>query len=382
MQSARFDNFPPGRTLDMAIRKTLTSEMKLYHDLRDQKLAQEVQVNDARSSSRWLSSALDVARVVLDSSADVASILSSFVANLTSVISIHGSDQIFLDLKQSLPSTDPAKRSWESVTEIVGNLLVQIESLKSVTSSHIECMNTELEAHKGIEQQSKISLDGLTQSMGALTYSINQKRTILHPIRRVPTEILKQIFELATLDERSTLWGKLVSRTTIHMVKNDVYGTIPRIPTILSSTCRRWRTIALNMELLWSFLRVPTLEEYVFTVAPSVWRAVIVGRSTFQQAKSCIGTSKCEVVVGLTTDWSMVTDHLRSIPKSQISILNIISSPAGLDFTQIPTAKVLRIFGRDDFGIWDTVVHPPSYTLPTSVLASMHFQSSVRQYSQ
>ena len=369
MTSALSDNLPPGKTLETAFRTALAEEEKIYHILNEQKLAQTNQLNDTRSSINWLSSALDATQVILDSSADVVSALSSFVDNLSSAISIHGTDQIFGDLKQSLPSTDAAKRTWESVADIVDNLLVQIESLKSTTSSHTKCMGIELDAHKSIDEQTQISLDSFTQSIDALIHSMDHKRSILHPIRRLPTEILERIFELATLDERLTLQRNLVNIPIIYVGKDAVSSTIPRIPTILASTCRRWRTIALNMALLWSFLRVPRSARYMYTFHPFVQRTCVVGRSTFQLAKSCNGASKCEVVVSLTTNTNMPIEHLRSIPSSQISTLNILMPPNRPDLSQIPTVMVLRIFGTDN-SYSRKMVRLPSYFLPPSILAN------------
>ena len=311
MTSALCDNFPPGKTLETATRKALAEEEGLYHILNDRKLARNSELDDTRSSIDWLGSARGAAQVVLDSSADVVSVLSSFVDNLSSVISIHESDQIVGDLKQSLPSIDAAKGSWESVADVVENLLVQIESLKSATLSHAEYMATELVTHEAIEQQTQIALDSLAQSIDALTHSMDDKRRIFHPIRRVPTEILEQIFEVATFDERLTLQRVLGWRETSYSKVMNAYHTIPRIPTILASTCRRWRTIALNMARLWSFLCVPTS---VNCTSKHSSRTFVVGLSTFQQAKSCIGDSECELVVGATTNWRMVIEHLRSIP--------------------------------------------------------------------
>ena len=369
MTSAPSDNLPPGKTLETAIRTALAEEEKIYHILNEQKLAQKNQLNDARSSINWLSSALDATQVVLDSSADVVSALSSFVDNLSSVISIHGNDQIFGDLKQSLPCTDAAKRTWESVTDIVDNLLVHIERLKSTTLSHTKCMGIELDAHKSIEEQTQISLDGFMQSTDALTHSIDHKRSMLHPIRCLPTETLRRIFELATLDERLTLRRNLVITHISYPDKDGASSTIPRIPTILASTCRRWRTIALDMPQLWRFLRVPTLEEYTNTLFPQQRRKCLVGLSTFRLAKSCIGASQCEMVVSLTTDSGMAIEHLRSIPSSQISTLNIVNPPAGMNLSDFPTVMVLRIFGRDNSGPGTTLTLP-SYFLPPFVLAN------------
>ena len=367
MTSALSHNFPLGKTLETANLTARAEEEKLWHILNDNKLARKRKLDDTRSSINWLSSARGAAQVVLNSSADAISVLSSFVHNLSSVISIHESDRIFGDLEQSLPSVDAAKRSWASVAVVVENLLVQIESLKSATLSHAECMERELGAHESIEEQSQILVDNLTQRIDALTHSITQRRTIPHPIRRVPTEILEQIFELATLDERLTLQRNLVITHTFDPDKDGVYSTTPRVPTILASTCRRWRTIALDMPLLWSFLRAPTIELYTHTVTHSVQRRkCIVGRSTFQVAKSRIGASKCEVVVNLT---SMAIDHLRSIPSSRIATLNIVMRCGRPDLSQIPTVMVLRIFGKA-YSAPGAMVTLPPYFLPPSVLAN------------
>ena len=364
MTSALSDNFPPGETLETATRTALAEEEELYQNLNDRKLARKRKLNHTRSSIAWLGSARGAARVVFDSSADVISVLRSFVDNLSSVISTHESDQISGDLKQSLPSIDAAKQSWELVADVIENLLVQIESLKSATLCHSGCMARELGAHKSVEQQSQKFVDSLTQRIDALTHSITQKRTILHPIRRVPTEILEQIFESATLDERLTLRGNLCWKSTSDKELSGCHS-IPRIPTILASTCRRWRMIALNMAWLWSFLCVPTSVNCTSTGSR---RTFVVGLSTFQQAKSCIGASECELVVGPTIDWGMVTEHLRSIPASQISTMNIVSPPDWLDFSQFPTTSILRIF-RGHYRSIESSVRQPSVSLPTSLLA-------------
>ena len=366
MTSALSDNLPPGKTVETAIRTALAEEEKIYHILNDQKLAQKNQLNDTRSSIDWLSSARLATEAVLDSSADVVEALNSFIVNLSSAISIHESDQLHGDLRQSLPSTDAAKRTWGSLVEIVDSLLMGIERLKPTTSSHTKCMGIELDAHKTIEGQTVTSLDIVTKSTDALSLSMDHKRSILHPIRRLPTEILERIFELATLDERLTLRRDLVIIHRFYLDKNDFSSTIPCIPTVLASTCRRWRTIALGMPRLWSFLRVPTLESYRHTLA---WRTCVVGLSTFQMAKSCIGASKCEMVLSLLTESGMEIDHLHSIPSSQISTLNIVMPLDGTNLSEIPTVTVLRIYGQDCTDAGEPV-RLPFYYFPPSVLAN------------
>jgi hypothetical protein len=364
MTSAPSDNLPPEIILESELRTTLAEEEKLYHDLNAQKLARESQWKDTRSSTDWLNSTLDITRVVLDSSNDVISVVSSFVGHLSSVVSIHGSECTFRDLKGSLPSTGPAKQSWESVAGTINTLLNQIEELKSATSSHIKCMDAELETSNTMAHQTQMSLVTLTKRIDELSHSMHHKRSILHPIRRVPTEILEHIFEQASWEERSAL--RAVRAQTIHLSRNDIYSTIPRIPTILASTCRRWRSIALNMTRLWNFLRVPTLETYFYL--PGRISTCVAGLSPFRQAMLHIGASECEVVVG-PSDWNMINEYLHSIPRSQISVMNVISPPEGLDFSQVPTARVLRILKRGINHLMGAIQPPHSCILPASVLA-------------
>jgi hypothetical protein len=373
MTSSISDNFPPGKTLETALRTALAQEEQLYRRLGGQKLARESQLRDARSSVHWLTSALDVTRVMLDSSAEVVSVLGSFANNLSSVMSMHGSNRVFGNLQQSLTSMDTARRSWVSVADIINNLLVQIEVLESATSSHIIFMDAELEAHKMIVQQSHMSLDTLKQSADKLSHSMSHKRCILYPIRRIPAEILEQIFELAALEERSVLRGRFVHAQPSHAFRNGPLCTVPRVPTILASTCRRWRAIALDMPRLWNFLCVPTVAKYKSSPYSTSTRSYVVGRSAFRLAVPRIGNSECEVVVGPTDDWGAVEVHLFSIPESQISIMNIIAPPDRMDFSHIPTARVFRIIRKDSLPPFilfqGQALSPRPYILPTFVLA-------------
>jgi len=368
MTSTPPDHISLEKVLETELHTTLAEEEKLYHNLNDQKLAQENQLKDARSSADWLSNALDVTRVVLNSTADVVSVVSSFVDNLSSVMSIHKSDCTLGSLKVSLPSSGPAKQSWESVAETMNTLLNQVENLKMATSSHIKCMDVELETHNMIAQQSQESLVTLTKHIDTLSHSMDHKRSILHPICRMPTEILEHIFQQAAWEERSAL--RVVRDQIIHLSKSALYLTIPRIPTILASTCRHWRIIALNMTQLWNFLRIPTLEMYYHPPGLDSTRSCVVGRSLFRRALLRIGASKCEVVIGPTNNWNLVIGHLHAVPKSQISAMNIISPPYWYDFSQLPTVRVLRIIRRGAPTSWDLPQPPPSYILPASALAS------------
>ena len=148
--------------------------------------------------------------------------------------------------------------------------------------------------------------------------------------------------------------------------RGAIYLTIPRAPTVLASTCRRWRIIALNLPRLWNFLRVPTVETYR---AGNTVRSCIAGLSTFRQAIRHVGNAECEIVLGHTGDWDMLNDHLRCIPRSQITIVNIVSPSHWLDFSQVLTARVFRLFNKTLLTRGTGAVPFLPYILPVSALA-------------
>jgi len=366
MASAPSDNLPPEKILEPEPSMTRAEEEKLFYTPNDQKLARENQLKDARLAADWLGSALGVTRVVRDSSADVVSVLSSFVDDLSSAISIHGSDCIVGDLEQPLPSSGPAKQSWESVAEIINTLMYQTEHLNSATDPHIKCLDVELEAQNMIVQQGHMALVTLTKSIDGLSHSMNRRLSILHPIYRMPAEILELIFEQATLEERAAVRAFRCNEDYLSL--DDVYSTIPRIPTILASPCRHWRTIAFHMTRLWNFLRIPTFDTYYHPPGRFATRSCLAGIPPFRQALSHLGASECEVVVVPTTNWTVAIKYLHFIPRSQISVLTIMMLDSRA-LSQIPPARILRVYGKFTPSRWAPSLFP-LYTVPASVLAN------------
>ena len=78
--------------------------------------------------------------------------------------------------------------------------------------------------------------------IGQATRFIQQHRGIISPLRRLPFEILQEIFVWATL----------------HVRPHNRYRTVSELPWRLSQVCRHWRASALSMSSLWSY--IPTLQ--------------------------------------------------------------------------------------------------------------------------
>ncbi|KAK0185314.1 hypothetical protein F5146DRAFT_886331, partial [Armillaria mellea] len=78
-------------------------------------------------------------------------------------------------------------------------------------------------------------LDGLLEEEVHIQDTIDSCKTILHPVRDLPEDIIREFF-VASLDadeeQKDSLNGKFA-------------------PLVLSQVCREWRTIALSTCRLW-----------------------------------------------------------------------------------------------------------------------------------
>jgi len=73
-----------------------------------------------------------------------------------------------------------------------------------------------------------------------------QQNGVLHPLRRLPEEILLQIFERCA-DEEAQEWFEC----------NWDFAPNPKSPTRMAGVCRRWRSIALGCPRLWRRVLAP-----------------------------------------------------------------------------------------------------------------------------
>ena len=79
-----------------------------------------------------------------------------------------------------------------------------------------------------------------------------KKRGILHPIRRLPVEILLHIFEDCVNDEINEC----------HRNPPSIFGVVPTMALRLASVCSRWHDIMLETPYLWRHLREPAWDSW------------------------------------------------------------------------------------------------------------------------
>lgn len=127
-------------------------------------------------------------------------------------------------------------------------------------SSYVTCSSTEahvttskiseLQAHVSrLEEEAKkleASLDANRSECERLANVLDEHRSVLAPIKKVPVEILSKIF-----------------------LSGDFGGFVKlEAPHLLTLVCRRWRDVAISMPALWSSLdlidRIPPLNWFCY----------------------------------------------------------------------------------------------------------------------
>ncbi|KAJ7911830.1 hypothetical protein B0H13DRAFT_1526697, partial [Mycena leptocephala] len=99
-----------------------------------------------------------------------------------------------------------------------------------------------LSAHDDKISQLRAQLERLEQEHTSLATDLSRNTAILSPMRRMPPEILSEIFMLTLPSDRAVLeHGRINMRDS---------------PWVLTHICGRWRIVALASSSLWSFIGI------------------------------------------------------------------------------------------------------------------------------
>ncbi|KAK0243631.1 hypothetical protein EDD85DRAFT_167229 [Armillaria nabsnona] len=94
--------------------------------------------------------------------------------------------------------------------------------------------------------RTRTALEDLIRERERVDAHLQDTRTLLHPIRRLPEDILRQIFT-ACVDPESIIYTENVG---------DCLDVLKRSQWVLSHVSRRWRRVALNTARLWSSIEL------------------------------------------------------------------------------------------------------------------------------
>jgi hypothetical protein len=204
----------------------------------------------------------------------------SFIDRLTTELTARESD--IATLSECLPSTSTFIRGWETVKNAAIALQeALVEQLASI-DQHATAFEEELETTKELSGHISHSIEVSSPAMNELRKNIvARSKGLLHPIRRLPVEILQHIFE-ECVDAEAAEWFVDPTRPP----------ALLKSATRIAGTCRSWRTVAQQTPRMWNRLRAP-----IQKIWGRGFKSRTLGREAFCGSLRLCGSIPLEVTI-------------------------------------------------------------------------------------
>jgi len=149
-------------------------------------------------------------------------------------------------LSSLLSSSAPFVQQWKLVKDALATLLSVLKRPLKHVETYLVSLVEELHSTETLREQMSDAVATLSTMINAGVQSIKSKREgILHPLRRLPPEILLQIFHECVAEEVEVLRNQLPSPGAIQS------------PMRLAGVCARWHRIVMHNPRFWSYTCLP-----------------------------------------------------------------------------------------------------------------------------
>ena len=378
-------NRVPGETEARALKALLRHDISLQLQLEEQQLHRQGQAESADRSAASLRECGTRAELVQAIYREMVEVTNKLIAAIELATEAH--DQA-ANMMENLSSIPRARNAFSTMSDALKTILIDSEPPIVAIKSHTHLIDVECKAFELIGVSAKQSLSLIDLSLDAITTGIEEKKGLLHPIRRVPSEVLENIFIEFVEEERDRL------RRDFSENFKPMERTMHFAPFFLSAVCHRWRCISVSLPRLWTYLRIPTVQTLWSTriggSKPRNLGVKLLGRELFEQSLARSKWMGVEATLYPSDDMATSLAFMLNIPPStRLDMLNV------LRFSVIPvlwcTPSHLRIvqpnepqFGPNIQGTelscatrginrltcWNTFPRIGSY----SALKELHFQ--------
>ena len=242
-------------------------------------------------------------------------------------------------------STEEIKPIWQRILPLAETLLQELNTIAAKTPNHAASLLAQAAEQDSIKGAAEKSLAAINQSLTSIRKCISEKKLLLHPLRRVPTEILAIVFQYVVNADRERIREGFL-KSSVQPFKD----TLHLAPFALAAVCRRWRSVSIAFPCLWTFLLLPrrSLTLNYFSRPPGV-----IGIDRFDRSLALSKDKELEVTIYVNPsphyriDYG-ISPYISKVGRtSRVAQLNIIgaqSIAAGL-----PNAKVVHIYGSTGY---------------------------------
>ena len=235
-----------------------------------------------------------------------------------------------------IPVTDQFMVKWRNVLEYLSTAPDMLEERLGDVVERRRANQVHKLVHESLRDHATQAVDRMEVIIREMNHSIDDKRLgVLHPIRRVSYEILKEIFEYAVDEEHAELMDKIGSEI-------PPYERLPCVALHISATCRHWREIATRTPTLWRHIFVPWLSA---ERGGHYYERKLIGRTRFLHCLSLAGERGLELT--LRGDelrcWESIFKEECTKQWYRITIIDTSNIPS-----QLPTSSRLSIYSSDN----------------------------------
>ena len=231
----------------LALREIIAQEEAVLDNLRKVQNEHEAKRQLVAEKAIILQRTLDSTEILRDVGSKLCTHFMPLLVQLEAQLAVQEDDSTIV--ATHLPSTFAFIQSWGVLKDGITTLDAAMKRGLDRTQERITSIAQQLYSTESLRDQISSSISSFASMIECAQDNIKaKKRGILHPIRRLPVEILLHIFEDCVSDEINEC----------HRNPPSIFEVPPTMALRLASVCSRWRDIMLETPHLWRHLRAPT----------------------------------------------------------------------------------------------------------------------------
>jgi len=274
--SQSYKNFPADYTEVSSLKKPLDGDLEHESFILRRQAGVQAQYTYAKRGAEVFEDCLATTRAVKDAyAASIVSIkaLEVIVKDALNLYDNH------CDTLETISPTKGMLATWAEIVALTEALLIRLDKSTPQVEAHLHLAADEQAARESAHiATSKFKLS-CTKMLHEMDQIIAENRGASSGLRRVPTEILRQIF-IEAVDARQheiiTSLSSYDKPALLYLDLNALSKTLNLVPFSLSATCKRWRAICQSTPWLWRYARVPM-------ICPTDVGYKTIGRTQFEQ---------------------------------------------------------------------------------------------------
>jgi hypothetical protein len=258
MTSLKRQNHIPEEAECLALQKVIAQEEAVIDTIRRVQREHEAEHQLQAEKAIILQRTLDSTKTLREVASQLCTHFIPLLAQLETQLAVQENDKTIL--ATHLSSTPIFIDGWGVLKDGIIALHASLKQQLDRTQERITSITQELYSAESLRDQISSTISSFSSMIDRAQESIKSKKEgTLHPIRRLPVEILLHIFEGCVNDEINEYHHDLPKYLG---VSPRIFGVPSTMALCLAGVCSRWRDIMLGAPYLWRHLRAPT---------PSLW---------------------------------------------------------------------------------------------------------------